>query len=140
MPGQTNLERRFDDKKRKQLAKLFRALGTDNIHEAEAARSRIDSLLREYGKTWSDVVQLLGGPSAAIRTDLVRDIAGLGFADPAERTSARRNILELLARHRKGWNDLVDVLCAASHEVWARNPTDSPPRVVICWPDSLPAR
>jgi Protein of unknown function (DUF3631) len=124
-----HLERHFDEKKREQLAKLFRALGTDNIHEAEAARGRIEDLLREYGKTWGDVVQLLGGPSAAIRADLVRDIGGLGSADPVECANARRNILELLARHRKSWNDLVDVLCAGSHEAWACNPTDDPPRI-----------
>jgi len=52
----TNLQRHFDDKKREQLAKLFRALGTDNPHEAEAARGRIDSLLREYGKSWNDII------------------------------------------------------------------------------------
>src|SRR5215831_2130859 len=124
----TNLQRQFDDKKREQLAKLFRALGTDNPHEAEAARGRIDSLLREYGKSWNEVIELLGG--AAIRADLARDITALGSSDPDERVKARRNILDLLARHRKSWNDLVNVLCAASHEAWACDPLgDDPPRV-----------
>ena len=127
MPKQNSLTRRFDDKKREQLAKLFRALGTDNIHEAEAARGRINSLLREYGKSWNDVIELLGG--GALRADLARDIAALGSNDPDERVNARRNILELLARHRKTWNDLADVLCAHSHEAWACDPLgDDPPR------------
>jgi hypothetical protein len=120
--------RRLDDKKREQLAKLFRALGTDNIHEAEAARGRIDSLLREYGKSWSDLIKLLGG--AAIRTDLARDITALGSNNPDERANARRNIFELLARYRKTWNDLADVLCVHSHEAWSCDPLgDDPPHV-----------
>jgi hypothetical protein len=128
MPGQTNLERRFDDKKREQLAKLFRALGTDNVHEAEAARGRIDSLLREYGRSWRDVTKLLGG--ATIRADLAHDITALGSSEPDERGNARRNILEVLTRHRKTWNDLVDVLCAHSQEAWACDPlSDDPPRI-----------
>jgi len=72
--------------------------------------------------------ELLGG--AAIRIDLARDIAALGSSDPDERAKARRNILDLLARHRKSWNDLANVLCAASHEAWACDPLgDDPPRV-----------
>jgi hypothetical protein len=123
-----NVIRRF---KRELLAKLFGALGTDNPHEAEEARGRIDSLLREYATSWSDVVELLGGGKPArIRADLARDIAAFGSADPDERAKARRNIFDLLERHRKTWNDLVDVLCAASHEAWACDPPgDVPPRV-----------
>jgi hypothetical protein len=122
-----NVVRRF---KRELLAKLFGALGTDNLHEAEEARGRIDSLLREYAKSWSDVVELLGGGKPArIRADLARDITALGSADRDERATARRNILDLLARHRKTWNDLADVLCTASHEAWACDPLDDdPPR------------
>jgi hypothetical protein len=128
MAGQTNLQRRFDDKKREQLSKLFAALGTDNPHEAEAARGRIDSLLREHHKSWGDIIELLGG--AAIRADLARDIIALGSSDPDERATARRNIFDLLGRHRKRWNDLADVLCAHSHEAWACDPLgDDPPRV-----------
>jgi hypothetical protein len=122
------LVRHFSAKTREQLAKLFAALGTDNPHEAEAARGRIDSLLREFGKPWSAVIELLGG--AAIRADLVRDIIALGSSDPDERATARRNIFDLLARHRKTWNDLADVLCSHSHEAWACDPLgDDPPRV-----------
>jgi hypothetical protein len=124
----STIVRHFDAKKREQLAKLFAVLGTDNPHEAEAARGRIDSLLREHGKSWSDVIELLGG--AAIRADLARDIIALGSSDPYERATARRNIFDLLARHRKSWNDLADVLCTASHEAWACDPLgDDPPRV-----------
>jgi hypothetical protein len=48
-----NIVRRFD---RERLIKLFHQLGTDNVHEAEAARGRIDSLLRRVP---------IGGPTSA---------------------------------------------------------------------------
>lgn len=66
-------ERRFGDRERERLIKLFRSLGTDNANESEAARGRIDSLLREFGKTWSDLIQLFGG--TMIHADLAGDIA-----------------------------------------------------------------
>ena len=89
------IARRFGDRERERLIKLFRALGTDNAHEAEAARSRIDSLLREFGNTWADLIQLLGG---TIHPDLAHDIVALGSRNPDERSTARCNIAELLAR------------------------------------------
>ena len=50
--------------------------------------------------------------------------------DPAERANARRNIADLLARHRKNWNDFADALCSHSHEAWACDPlSDDPDRV-----------
>src|SRR5690349_9859245 len=105
MTGHT-IQRRFGERERERLAKLFRALGTDNEHEAAAARGRIDALLGDYDKTWADLIELLAGAPAAIRADLARDIVALGSSEPDERTSARRNIADLLARHRKTWNDL----------------------------------
>jgi ElaB/YqjD/DUF883 family membrane-anchored ribosome-binding protein len=126
----TAIARHFDDRKREHLAKLFRALGSDNAHEADAARGRIDSLLREFGKTWADIIQLLSGTAAVLRADLASDIASLGSSDPDERVNARRNIADLLARHRKNWNDLANVLDAASNEAWACDPSaDDPQRV-----------
>jgi hypothetical protein len=125
----TNVVRRFSDQQRQRLAKLFRTLGTDNAHEAEAARAMIDSLLREFGEDWTDLIALLGGDPAALNADLVRDIVALGSCDPELRAAARRNIADLLARHRKTWNDLADVLCG-SLELWACNPAaDDPQRV-----------
>jgi hypothetical protein len=130
MTGQT-IQRRFDDRERERLGKLFSQLGTDNQHEAEAARSRIDALLRQFDKTWSDLIGLLGGDTPVpLRADLARDIVALGSSDPDERANAWRNIADLLARHRKSWNDLVDVLCTASHEAWAcDSPANDLPRV-----------
>jgi hypothetical protein len=124
----TTIVRRFGERERERVIKLFRQLGTDNTHEAEAARSRIDGLLREYGKTWVDLIQLLGGTPAAIDAELARDIAALGSRDPDERANARRNFADLLARHRKSWNDLADVLCRNSYAAWACNASDGPPR------------
>src|SRR6476646_338628 len=131
MTGRT-IQRRFGKRDRERLIKLFRALGTDNTHEAEAARGRIDSLLREFDKTWADLVQLLGGGRpAVIRADLASDMVSLGASDPDERAKARCNLADLLARHRKNWNDLADALCATSLEAWACDPSaeDDPPRV-----------
>jgi hypothetical protein len=124
----TTVVKRFGDQQRQRLAKLFRALGSDNVHEAEAARGLIDSLLREYIKDWSDLIALLGGDPASLNADLVRDVIALGASDPEQRATARRSIADLLARHRKTWNDLADVLCG-SMEPWACNPAaDDPPR------------
>ena len=87
-------------------------------------------MLHQFGKAWADLIELLGG-RRNIRADLARDIIGLGSSNPGERIKARRNIADLLARHRKNWNDLVDALCAASLEAWACNPSTEadPPRV-----------
>jgi hypothetical protein len=121
--------RKFDEKKRKQLQGLFGALGSDNEHEAEAARGRIESLLREFGKGWADIFELLGGKNS-LRADLADDIVDLGDGDPEVRATARRRINDLLDRHRKTWNDLVNVLCATSYEAWACDPlADAPDRV-----------
>jgi uncharacterized protein DUF3631 len=125
------IQRRFGDRERVRLGKLFRQIGTDNVHEAEAARSRIDSLLREFNKVWADLIQLLGSTAAVnIDADLARNIAALGSSDPDVRAEARRNIADLLARHRKNWNDLTDMLCASSSAAWASNAAaHDPPRV-----------
>jgi hypothetical protein len=121
---------RWGDIEAKRLEKLFRALGTDNQHEADVARAAIDRLLRQFDKDWSDLGELLGGRPADISADLARDIVALGSSDPEERARARRNIADLLARHRKTWNDLADVLGSASTATWASNPSaDNPPRV-----------
>jgi hypothetical protein len=50
---------RFADGDRARLIKLFRQLGTDNPHEAEAARGMIDSLLGKFDKSGADLIQLL---------------------------------------------------------------------------------
>jgi hypothetical protein len=126
----TAIIRHFGDRQRERLVRLFRALGTHNIHEREAARSRIDALLREYDKTWGHLIELLGGKPAAIRADLARHIAALGASDPDAPGFARRAIDDLLARHRKNWNDLADALCDSAPAAWACDPSaDDPPRV-----------
>jgi Protein of unknown function (DUF3631) len=121
---------RFGDRERGRLEKMFRQLGTDNRHEADAARSAIDNLLRQFGKSWADLIELLGGRLDAIGADLASSIVALGSGDEEERQSARRTIADLLARHRKTWNDLADALCSASGATWAgHQATDDPPRV-----------
>jgi hypothetical protein len=123
-----DIKRRWGDSESKRLEKLFRALGTDNEHEFDVARAATDRLLRQFDKGWSDLNKLLGG--RPISADLARDIAALGDSDPDKGAKARRNIADLLARHRKNWNDLADVLCGSSSAAWASNPSaDNPPRV-----------
>jgi Protein of unknown function (DUF3631) len=128
MNGRRAMVRRFGDGDRERLEKLFRQLGTDNPHEAEAARSRIASLLRQFDKSWSDLVELLSSGTLIIDPTL-GDIAGLGDPDPDQRAIARRNLLELLALHRKSWNDLADALCAVTSAVWLNSRSDDPERV-----------
>src|SRR5260370_35398038 len=107
MTRQHHIVRRFGERERQTLAKLFRALGTDNAHEAEAARGRIDSLLRQFGKDLADLIQLLGGTPAAIRAELARGVIALGSNDHHKRCKTRRTISDLLAEHRKTLNDLL---------------------------------
>ncbi|WP_426525624.1 DUF3631 domain-containing protein [Bradyrhizobium sp. McL0615] len=111
---------------RELLEKLCRQLGTDNAHEAEAARSRIDSLLQSFGKTWDGLVSLLGnGAVISIQGNVAADIAALGDLDLGCRTEARRRIVELLERHRKSWNDLFDALMGISPADWL-SPSGAP--------------
>jgi hypothetical protein len=111
----TGAQRRFDERERTLLAKFLRSVGSNHVHEAEAARAAIDRLLKQFGKAWADLVELLGGSPASIHPDLVRDLAGLGSDDYA---GARGRIDELLERHRRNWNDLVDELCALAPASW----------------------
>jgi hypothetical protein len=53
MTGHRHIVKHFGERERDRLGKLFRQLGTDNPHEAEAARGCIESLLRAAGKDWS---------------------------------------------------------------------------------------
>lgn len=104
---------------RELLEKLCRTLGTDNVHEADVARSHIESLLQSFEKTWDNLIGLLGnGTIISIRPDVAADISELGDPDLACRTEARRRILELLDRHRKSWNDLIDALMGISPADW----------------------
>jgi Protein of unknown function (DUF3631) len=124
--GHHSVVRRFGERERERLAKLFSQLGTDNMHEAEAARSRIDALLRQFGKTWADLIPLLGG--TLISADLGADIIALGSSDPDKRANARHHLAELLLRHRKNWNDLVEALCLST-ESWLNSSSADPVRV-----------
>ncbi len=112
---------------RERLIKLFQQLGTDNTHESETARSKIDSLLRQFGKTWwADLIPLLGG--TLISADLGADIIALGSSDPDKRANARHHLADLLLRHRKNWNDLVEALCLST-ESWLNSSSADPVRV-----------
>ena len=135
----TNIVRRFP---RERVAKLFSQLGSDNKQEAETARNGIDAVLHQFGKAWPDLIELLlsadfddstgnfvnkDGRRAAIRAGVAHDIIALGSRDPDERANARRKLADLLERHRKGWNDLVNALCGTSHEAWACDPPAADP-------------
>jgi len=122
--------RRFADRDRELLIKLFRQLGTDNPHEAEAVRGTIDNFLRRFNQSGADLIRLLGGTPTSIRADLAGDISALFSGNPDERGRARRNIDDLLLRHRKRWNDLVDELISIAPAAWVSgSATDDPPRV-----------
>ena len=130
MTGHRTIARRFDARERERLGKLFRQLGTDNIHEAEAARGRIASLLRQFDKAWTDLVKLLSDGTLVVHPELAGDIAGLGDPNSDRRANGRRSIAELLARHRKSWNDLADALCGITSARWLDpSATPDPERV-----------
>jgi hypothetical protein len=109
--------RLFGERERERLAKLFRQLGTDNPHEAEAACSRITSLLQPFGKGGSDLVELLSRGTLVI-DPVTADISGLCDPDLDRRGRARCNVAKLLALHRKNWNDLADALCLVTSADW----------------------
>src|SRR5262249_33677446 len=125
----SNLQRCFGERDRKRLEKLLRTLGSDNVDQAEIARRAIDALLNEFGKTWRDIIVLLGVDVGALLDELVRENSKLGSRDPKERNCAGSSIDNLLRRHRKNWNDLIAALTGAN-EPWACKPKpDDPPRV-----------
>jgi hypothetical protein len=76
MKGPHAIAKRFGDRERERLTKLFRQLGTDNSHEAEAARSRITSLLKPFDKSWTDLVELISNGTLTI-DPIIADVAGL---------------------------------------------------------------
>jgi uncharacterized protein DUF3631 len=47
------------DKVRKRLSQLFALLGSDNVHEREVARQKLDEWLRKNKRNWNDLVELL---------------------------------------------------------------------------------
>jgi hypothetical protein len=47
------------EKVRRRLAQFFALLGSDNVYEREAARTKLDEILRRNRKTWNDLVELL---------------------------------------------------------------------------------
>src|SRR5262245_45216584 len=118
MSAGRSVERQFGEKQRVLLEKLFRSLGTDNQHEAAEARAAIHNLLRQFGHEWSDLLNLLGG-RPTLRADLAHALLDQGLPDEAGRIRARSTIADILAHHRKNWNDLADVLCLGSGATWA---------------------
>jgi hypothetical protein len=121
--------KRFEENDRERLAKLFRQLGTDNPNEAEAARSRITSLLQQFNRDWTALVELLSAGTLTVNQPLADDIVNLGGLDHDQRASARRDIRELLDLHRKNWNDLVDALCSITDAAWLDSRTPDSERV-----------
>src|SRR5216683_6054463 len=115
----------FGERERQRLVKLLRSLGNNNQHEAETARGMIDRLLREFGKTWADVPQLLSGTRTDIHADVAGAIAAFGSCDPDVVAKARAYLAELLKQHRKSWNDLVDELLSISPAAWVSGPPAS---------------
>ena len=128
MKAGRGIKRHFGERERARLAKLFRSLGTDNHHEAAAARAAIHNLLRQFSHEWGDLFNLLGG-RPTLDADLVQALLDLGLADEAGRIRARNKLADILARHRKSWNDLADVLCSGSGPSWASDQSVDPPRV-----------
>ena len=130
MTGRGGMVRRFGERERERLGKLFRQLGTDNVYEAEASRSRVASLLETFNKTWGDVIALLSDGALDAGIAVASDIAGLGDSDPDRRATARRNIFKLLERHRKSWNDFIDALSGVMSAAWLHpSATPDPDRV-----------
>lgn len=108
------------------LIKLLHLVGSDNPHEAEAARSRIGAMLRQSDKQWSDLVSLLGGSVSAIRADVLGAVTDLGATDPAVLAKAKCFLLDLLAHHRLTWAGLVVELCSLSPAAWISRSSPSP--------------
>src|SRR5262249_9437411 len=63
-------------KLRDTLRKLFALMGSDNANESSAAKSKIDALLKKYGLTWNDAMEIIGatadgGPDASFLFDIL---------------------------------------------------------------------
>jgi hypothetical protein len=63
-------------KLRDMLRKLFALMGSDNVNESNAAKSKIDALLKKYQLTWNDAMEIIGatadaGPDASLLFDML---------------------------------------------------------------------
>src|SRR5262249_39810124 len=123
--------RRFGEREHRLLAQLFRLLGSHNDGEHEAARRKIDDLLRQFGRTWADLMHLLAsGTRPTINSDLARDIAALRSDNPNGRGNACGSLADFLERGRQSWYDLTDPFCSSpSSSSWASSQSAWPPRV-----------
>lgn len=122
-------QRKPDARDRERLEKLCRQLGTDNPNEADNARAAVGRFLLSFGKTWSDLIELLSGAIPIdIDAGIAADIAALGDPEINSRNEARQRILALLAHHRKNWNDLTAALTGAESAPWlASSPAQNAP-------------
>jgi hypothetical protein len=49
----------ISEKVQRRLAQLFALMGSDNAHEREAARVKLDGTLRKHRKNWNDLMEIL---------------------------------------------------------------------------------
>src|SRR6267378_4021927 len=92
------------------LRKCYFLLGSSNRHERDSAFAQIWSILRRYGRKWSDLLDMIAVPSpvAGVTTDhrhTLREQHELLGGTPEEREIAREAILWILQRYRASWND-----------------------------------
>jgi hypothetical protein len=103
----------------RRLRACYFLLGSSNRHERDNASGQIWSILRRYGKSWSDLLDLIVVSSSIASvspTDrqTLREQHELLGGTPEEREAARTAILWILERYRASWNDLLGIIAAVS--------------------------
>jgi hypothetical protein len=119
--------RQFSDRDRERLVKMTSRLGSANGNEFTAARGRIDAMLGDFGKTWADLIALLGGKPDKILVDIVEAVTNLGSDDPDVLAKARRLLNDLIALHSESWAGLVNELRSVTPADWVSKPAPPAP-------------
>jgi hypothetical protein len=86
-------------KVRKRLAQLFALFGSDNVHEREAARTKLDEILRKHRKNWNDLVQLLQTGSSDAGWNVFDDDQQTDMAEPVKGVCALELVLYVLEQY-----------------------------------------
>jgi hypothetical protein len=116
---------------RDQICDLFAALNAADDSAAATARQDLVDLLRANRKGFSDLADLTLAASVRLwpsdggtRERLAKLIALLGSPMAGERNSSRMKIITILAKHKRDWGDLVELLRAADYADWPDQEAD----------------
>jgi hypothetical protein len=105
------------------LIGLFGKLGDANEYERANAFNLLDAFLGKQGASWKDLPRLLVDPgwtiAATVNPDIIYHVSRLAPDNPEEHRKSYEWLLEFLAKRRKNWNDLTELLRFPKSPTWA---------------------